>query len=628
MVFDNLKDTPRMSISSSNIWNLIRNTGDDIVGEFAFTELTRYLQKMGIVINGLSCRQIVLSMECSETISEDGFKIESSTPDNIHIIGFGPRGSLYGVYAFLELEGCRWFSPGAENEVVPLRKDLVVPREPIVEVPAFRMRGLIDATCIGDDFTLAQVDWAAKMRLNTYQPHSFPIRNWVENAPPKWLPEFRKRGIIVQIGGHELPSLLPRTEKDVAEHPEYFRLKEGQRVADHNLCTSSPEAIRIIQRNFQELVRRCPDIQYWHLWPDDLHEGGWCECPGCRDLTPADQSMRATNALAEVLEEIQSPAKVSFIVYHDTITSTFRFRPHDKVVALLSLTERCETHGIGRCPRGKRYQNQIESVRQAGFKEYMTFERYIDSFKYRWMQPPTPQAIFDDARYFHSWPTPPLAHQCFVIMAREWHVPYPNYFLFARAAWNPDLEPMEIMKDFCGKWFGIAGPAMLEYYSILIDLFEKALVGCEYDESKGGSIILEPLDTVNPFAKKHAAKVEEAQGRLPECKALLMQVLEKAREDAELTGKIRREMDLLRITEIELAALRSAILGTHHRARYLANGNDQDRMVALDALRRVLKYEKEYTEYIRQIGLSNEANWFFNYLCKEIEGRANEMEKQ
>ncbi len=37
------------------------------------------------------------------------------------ICGGGDRGTLFGVYRFLETLGCRWLAPGAENEVVPSR---------------------------------------------------------------------------------------------------------------------------------------------------------------------------------------------------------------------------------------------------------------------------------------------------------------------------------------------------------------------------------------------------------------------------------------------------------------------------------------------------------------------------
>jgi hypothetical protein len=255
----------------------------------------------------------------------------------------------------------------------------------------------------------------------------------------------------------------------------------------------------------------------------------------------------------------------------------------------------------------------------------MTFERYIDSFKYRWMQPPTPEPIFADAAYYRNWSPPIFAHLCFVIMAREWHTPYPNYFLFARAAWDPSQDPDALLADFCSRWFGRAGGDMLKYYRILVDVFSMALVSCGYSGSKGGSLLSQPLDTTEPFAMEHVAAIDGAIERLPECRAHLDKAIRTAGHDEELLARLGREANILRITEIELASLRSAVLGTHLRAKYLAEGKEEDGRAALGALRNTLSSEMEYRDFIRGIGLNDEPNWLFDWVYNEIQDRANDI---
>lgn len=594
------------------MWMIEPQRSDDPVIAFASEELNRYLCAMGVQEGP----RFDLWIECPEAIGlrEDGFRIESEAA-RVIIRGTGPRSVLYGVYAFLEIQGCRWIGPG--DEVVPQRTVVELPERPIIEEPAFAMRGLIDATCFGDEFTLSQIDWSAKMRLNTYHPQ-WTIQSWGRREHSHWMPEFRKRGFLIQAGAHDLMSLLPRTERNVAERPEYFRLKNGQRTGDHNLCTASREALGVIQSNFRRIVEACPEIVIWHAWPDDLPGGGWCECDRCRALCPADQSLRVSNALAEVLEEMGSPAKVSFIAYHDTVCGPMTVRPHPKVVALLSLTERCEVHGIGGCLRCESYRRQAEQIREAGFADVLTFERYIDSFKFRWMQPVTPRAIFDDTRHFAGWARRPLAHQCFVIMAREWHAAYPNYMLFARAAWDPNADPNALLEDFCQHWYGRASEPMLKYHRAMVELFELALVGCQYVGSKGGSLLLEPLDTSDRFALEHASRIEQAQSRQSNCRLLLETAASEVGDDEVLADRIRSEMDILRITDIELEGLRQAVLGTHHRAVFLDGGGQEHREKARQALERVLSWEREYRRFIRTIGLNDEPNWYVDWLCKEI----------
>ena len=52
-----------------------------------------------------------------------------SVPDGLILAGGGDRGTLFAVYRFLEVLGCRWLAPGAENEVVPKRSTLTLGSE-------------------------------------------------------------------------------------------------------------------------------------------------------------------------------------------------------------------------------------------------------------------------------------------------------------------------------------------------------------------------------------------------------------------------------------------------------------------------------------------------------------------
>jgi len=51
-------------------------------------------------------------------LGPDGFVIKT-IDDKILLVGGSPRGTLYSVYTFLEMLGCRWLAPGIMGEVIP-----------------------------------------------------------------------------------------------------------------------------------------------------------------------------------------------------------------------------------------------------------------------------------------------------------------------------------------------------------------------------------------------------------------------------------------------------------------------------------------------------------------------------
>ncbi|NMB96997.1 MAG: hypothetical protein GYA02_10370, partial [Clostridiaceae bacterium] len=71
-------------------------------------------------------------------LGEEGFIIKT-VDENIVITGAKPRGTIYGVYTFLETYlGCRWFSSKVSK--IPQRSKIELPEIDDMQVPAFRYR--------------------------------------------------------------------------------------------------------------------------------------------------------------------------------------------------------------------------------------------------------------------------------------------------------------------------------------------------------------------------------------------------------------------------------------------------------------------------------------------------------
>src|SRR5439155_946990 len=97
---------------------------------------------------------------------------------------------------------------------------------------------------------------------------------------PELVPEFHRRGLDVEGGGHAMVELLPRTL--FGEHPEYFPVaRDGRRSDLGNVCVSSPEALAVVSERARAARAAIPGATDLHLWGLDLFGGGWCAFGGC-----------------------------------------------------------------------------------------------------------------------------------------------------------------------------------------------------------------------------------------------------------------------------------------------------------------------------------------------------------
>jgi len=113
---------------------------------------------MILVGNGPLLRQIDDSIDFDD-LGKEGFIIRTRSP-HILIAGGRERGTLYGVYDFLEdVLGCRWFTH--ECSYIPSRSVITVGDLDITEKPAF-IQQLLNARDAS-----ANPDWAARNRINS-----------------------------------------------------------------------------------------------------------------------------------------------------------------------------------------------------------------------------------------------------------------------------------------------------------------------------------------------------------------------------------------------------------------------------------------------------------------------------
>lgn len=393
-----------------------------------------------------------------------------AAPERVALRGDGPRSLLYAVYSFLEALGCRWPAPGPELERLARGTEFELPGEPVEEGPALPGRCLIIAHYIFMQQAEAWIVWAARNRLNTIFFHTIddplplgatPERQYYREREAA-IALARERGMTLEVGGHGLSALLPR--ENFERMPGAFRYHEGQRTPDYNLCPSDPGALATLRRSAQVYFEAHPEADVYHLWPDDLAEGGWCSCTQCTAYTPSDQALLATNAIAEVLEVVNPDAQISFLAYHDTESMPRRVEPRHNVCLLWAPRMRCYAHAADEptCPvntprYGQGFAEQVMHFEAAGAAPTRVFEYYLDAILFKSVLPPMPGIIQRDLHFYQQ----AGAHTVQALMTgdRPWFGPQVNAWLFARLAWDPVQDVDTLLADFGAAVFGMPADA-------------------------------------------------------------------------------------------------------------------------------------------------------------------------
>lgn len=267
----------------------------------------------------------------SDTVSRDGFLIYSDG-SRLLIRGGSERGTLYGVYTFLEeYLGVRWFTPTLEK--IPECSDVVINShiDRTVE-PSFALRR---NDCAGTNDA-----YRAKTRMN--------VSFWSEA-------ENHGGALTYVLWDVTLDRLVP--DSLFTEHPEYFALGEdGKRTTDH-VCLSEPGVLPVAVENARQAILSCPRESSKHIHIGQKDNTNYCRCEKCKALYEKYGSVSAptilfTNAFADALDDEFPDFTFTFYAYQETDRppADLSLRCSENVVPVLcGLHKACRSHPLTQC---------------------------------------------------------------------------------------------------------------------------------------------------------------------------------------------------------------------------------------------------------------------------------------
>lgn len=446
---------------------IIVDPSADVCEQFAARQLADYLERISgavfrvtapeyidghfPIIVGFNKLSAFFDTPRDAALGEEGFIIRS-VDCGLIIAGAEPRGTLYGVYAFLEKIGVRFLA--FDETVVPMEETLVCPALDIREKPAFMYRYGFYRMMLGD----------------------VGIKNRLNGAPAGALHGGSAVPYIAGAG-HSFFALVP-PDQYFAEHPEYYSEIDGVRVPNKQLCLTNESVYQIIYETLYKRLEEHPENRIQSVSINDC--GGYCTCERCRAVDEKYESHMGSllvllNRLAEELEKDFPDVIIGTLAYLHTRKPPAGLSARKNVCIWLCSIECCFAHPITECgdvygPRKGTlaFPDDLHGWKEAA--DLLFVWDYVNNFGQVVQPHPNLRVLQKNIQFFRDSGVKGVFEQGHTGVSNG--TPDLNelrYYLIAKLLWNPDCDIEAHKREFLDGYYGPAADAVAEYIKVFED---------------------------------------------------------------------------------------------------------------------------------------------------------------
>lgn len=372
--------------------------------------------------------------------------IIKTTLKNILIAGGNPRGTLYGVIAFLSDQlGCRWYTPDFNK--IPKTKDIILNAINKRDKPAFEYREAWYKEAY-------DAEWAVHNRLNP------------SIVPP---PDSMGGGYKIYPFVHTFYQLVS-PDTYFSTHPEYFSMVDGKRKGhEAQLCLTNPDVLKIATETVYRWIKEQPDVRVLSVDQNDGY--GFCECSNCKAIDDAEGSHSGTilnfvNQIADTVAQTNPEIRIQTLAYVYSEVPPKNIKPKPNVTIRLCHYEYCSAHSLEGCDSHKVFLERLKGW--SDIADRITIWDYFTDFNHYLVPFPNFETFKHDVKFYAD-------HNCIGLFAQGCNVAQNGggefaslrAWVFARLMWNPHQNSQALIDEFVENVYGDAAPYIKTYIDLL-----------------------------------------------------------------------------------------------------------------------------------------------------------------
>jgi hypothetical protein len=401
-----------------------------------------------------------------EQLGREGFTIRTHGR-SLMIAGNSGRGTLYGVYAFLEnYLGCRWFTSKVSH--IPTRNKICLPPIQDTQVPVFDYREVYYQDAMDPVF-------AGRLRLNGNASQIVDNRMVAE----------RHAGWATWC--HTSFTFVP-PDVYFESHPEYYAFSDGKRQAKQ-LCFTNPDLFGIVVENMRKVsgsVYFTPgqgelvQAEEGPVWADkentyiDFSQQdhyGACDCQSCKAIDEREGSrMGSILTLVNRIADEFPDKTISTLSYVWSRTPPKHIRPAENVSIMLCNFEATRAMPMADSPFGQDKSFMRDTTQWAKICNKLFIWDYIVNFSHLYAPNPNFHIQQANIRFY-------IDHNVKGIFAQGSREAGGEFcelrnYLLAKLLWNPDADVDAVINEFLDGYYGPAGRPIRQY----IDLMRETVI--------------------------------------------------------------------------------------------------------------------------------------------------------
>jgi hypothetical protein len=386
------------------------------------------------------------------SLGDEGLMIKT-VGQKLIIAGGEKRGTLYGVYTFLEeVLGCHWYT--STLIVIPHMDDLKIPVDiNITEKPTFEYR---------------ETDWLS--------PHdqTYSIANKLNGNTYRQLSD-AQGGTMGYTGGfcHTLTNSILPASQYFATHPEYYAWNSDTKTRDPNqLCLTNPDVLRLVIQQVRDILAANPNTQIISLTQND--NGDYCTCDNCKAIDAYEGSHSGTlihfvNAVADAIKDDYPNVAIDTFAYQYTRKPPLHVVPRANVIVRLCSIECCFAHPLSdtNCADNANFNSDLLGWQKLCNRIYIwdyttNYSNFLGPFNnfgviqqnMQFFAENNVKGIYEEGNY--------MASQCNAEFAEL------RAYMLAKLLWNPNLDYDKTMNDFLRAYYGKGWQYVREYIDMTI----------------------------------------------------------------------------------------------------------------------------------------------------------------